>query len=57
MSEIERQEFLTALEAFQEKVTKSKKASRDFLSDLGVFTKDGKLQEAYKNLCIPQNQG
>jgi len=56
MSEKERQEFAQILEEYKQKLSKDKRASRQFLVDAGIFTEKGNLREPYKHLCIPQDQ-
>lgn len=56
MSDIEREEFAKAAEAYKTKVTKSKKEARKFLVELGVFTEKGEVLPPYQNLCIPPDQ-
>jgi hypothetical protein len=56
MSEKERQEFARILEEYKMKLSKDKKASRQFLVDTGIFTKKGNLRQPYKHLCIPPDQ-
>ena len=56
MSEKERQEFVQILEEYKQKLSKDKKASRQFLVDAGIFTEKGNLRQPYKHLCIPQDR-
>lgn len=56
MSEKERKEFSTAIKKYTEKLSKSKKASKDFLVRTGIITEKGNLREPYKHLCIQQDQ-
>ena len=55
MTEHEREKLKKALKAYKKEVTSSKKASQQFLIELGVFTNKGNLRKGYKNLCIPQD--
>jgi len=52
----EREKLKKALKTYKKVVTSSKKASRQFLVQLGVFTKSGNIRKEYKNLCIPPDQ-
>ncbi len=56
MSDKERKEFIEALKAHTQKLSKDKKASRKFLVDTGIITDKGNLRKPYKHLCIPQDQ-
>ena len=56
MTTQERENLKKALKTYKKRVTSSKKASRNFLIELGVFTKNGKVRKEYKNLCIPPDQ-
>jgi hypothetical protein len=53
MTHEEIEDLKEKIEKYEKKVTKSKKASRSFLVELGIFTKSGKLTKNYENLCIP----
>jgi len=53
MTEKERQEFLAYVEKFKKKVEGNRELSLDFLSRVGICTKEGKLTEPYKHLYIP----
>jgi hypothetical protein len=52
MSNSEKKELLKELKQYKKEVTASKKASREFLVNLGVVDKDGNKTKEYKNLCI-----
>ncbi len=56
MTDQERQDFLKILESYKNKLSKNKNAAREFLVDVGVYTKKGNLRKNYKHLCIPQEQ-
>jgi hypothetical protein len=56
MSQKEREKFASAAKLYQKKVLRSKKASRKFLIELGVFTEAGNVRKQYKGICIPQGQ-
>ena len=53
MTEKERQEFLAYVEKFKKKVEGNRELSLDFLSRVGICTKEGILTEPYKHLNIP----
>ncbi len=48
MSEKERKAMLKAMKTFTKKLKADKKASRAFLSEIGILTKTGKLKREYK---------
>ena len=52
MTETEIKNLLKELKDYKKKVTSSKKASQEFLVDLGVVDKEGNKTKQYKNLCI-----
>lgn len=56
MSDKDRKEFIVILEQYKSRLSKDKEASRKFLVDVGIVTKNGNLREPYKHLCIPQDQ-
>ena len=56
MTDKERQEFLKLLETYKNKFSKSEKAAKKFLIEIGVYTEKGNLTKNYKHLCIPQEQ-
>ena len=56
MSEKELKEFSAAIKLYTEKLSKNKKASKEFLVKTGIITTKGNLREPYKHLCIPQEQ-
>lgn len=56
MSDREARELLKTLKDSKKKITKTQKSSREFLIELGIFTKKGNLKKNYKDLCIPQYQ-
>jgi len=56
MSDRERKEFIEALKAHTQKLSKDKKASKKFLVDAGIITDKGNLRKPYQHLCIPQDQ-
>lgn len=56
MSDKEARELLKTLKDSKKKITKTQKSSREFLVELGIFTKKGNLKKNYKDLCIPQYQ-
>ena len=57
MSEKDRQVFIDILQKERKKLAKSKIASKKFLVKAGIVTAKGNLKQAYRNLCIPQEQG
>jgi hypothetical protein len=56
MTDQERKLLLKNLGEHTKKMTSSKKASTQYLVDLGIFTKDGQLTENYKDICIQPSQ-
>lgn len=58
MSDKEKREFSAILQQYKEKLSGNKKASRQFLVDVGIITPKGNLRKPYKHLtlCIPQEQ-
>jgi hypothetical protein len=56
MSEKERREFSEAIKKYTQKLSKSKKESKDFLVRTGIITKKGNFREPYRHLCIQQGQ-
>lgn len=54
MTEEQRQLYLKALEKRKKKALKSKKASLEFLIEMGILTKKGNLKSPYKAVCIPE---
>lgn len=56
MSKQEKENFKKAVESYKNEVLTSKEASRQFLIELGIFTKTGNVRKPYKHLCIPQEQ-
>jgi len=53
MSEKKREEFLAYAKEFIKKVSADKKSARDFLIEVGIYTKEGKMAEPYQHLYIP----
>ena len=56
MSDKERKEFSEAIKKYSEKLSKSKKESKEFLVRTGIITVKGNFREPYKHLCIQQDQ-
>jgi len=56
MSDKERKEFSNAIKKYTEKLSKSKKESKDFLVRTGIITEKGNFPAHYKHLCIQQDQ-
>ena len=58
MSEKEKKEFRDLLRQVKEEFSHDKRASKQFLVDAGIITKEGKVTEQYEHLplCIPQEQ-
>jgi len=54
MTDKERQEFFAYVEEFKKKIEGNRELSLDFLSRVGICTKEGKLTEPYKHLYIPR---
>ena len=54
MCEKETRELLKTLKDSKKEITKTKKSSREFLVELGIFTEKGNLKKNYKDLCIPR---
>ena len=54
MTERERNELIAYMQEFGKKVAGNRELSLDFLSRVGICTKDGKLTEPYKHLYIPR---
>lgn len=55
-NEVDTGTFVTLLEKYKAKVSKSQKSSLTFLVELGIVTEKGNLKRNYKDLCIPQEQ-
>ena len=55
MTEKEREELLAYVEKFLKEVEGNREKSLNFLHEVGICTKDGKLTEPYKHLYIPRN--
>jgi hypothetical protein len=53
MNDLEREKMHKAFLSYKKKVTRSKKAARKFLIELGVYTEKGNLRKPYKNLKMP----
>lgn len=49
-------DFLSVLQKYKSKVSKTEESSKTFLVELGVITDKGNLKTPYKNLCIPTEQ-
>lgn len=43
-------EYLKVINEFGEKISSSKEASAEFLKDIGVYDKTGKITERYKDV-------
>jgi hypothetical protein len=56
MSEKDRKIFIQVLKKEKAKLAKSKTASKKFLLNAGITTEKGNLKQAYRHLCIPQDQ-
>lgn len=56
MSDKERKEFSVAIKKYTEKLSKSKKESKEFLVRTGIITEKGNFREPYKHLCIQPDQ-
>lgn len=56
MSKKEIEQIDKQLKSYGKKVASSKKLSEEFLYDIGVTTKNGKVSKHYKNLCIQEDQ-
>jgi hypothetical protein len=55
MNEKDRKEFILILQQYKLKLSRNKKASRQFLVDTGIVTKKGNLRAPYKHLCMIKN--
>ena len=53
MDEKERNELLAYMENFIKEVEGNKEMARQFLIEVGIYSKEGKLTEPYKHLYIP----
>jgi hypothetical protein len=56
MTDIEVDRLIQRLEKYRERVSKSKKKSKEFLIGAGIITPEGNLTSPYKHLCIPPEQ-
>lgn len=56
MSDKERKEFSVEIKKYTEKLSKSKKESKEFLVRTGIITEKGNFREPYKHLCIQPDQ-
>jgi len=54
MTDEERKNLLAYMEEFIKKVEGNKKLARQFLIEVGIYTKEGRLAEPYQNLYIPK---
>ena len=54
MTDRDRKEFIEYIRDFSKKLDGNKELALDFLSRVGICTKDGKLKEPYLNLRIPR---
>jgi len=54
MTEEDRKEFLIHIEDFKKKVSGNKEMARQFLIEVGIYTKEGRLAAPYRNLYIPK---
>ena len=53
MTDKERQNLLSYMNEFKKKVEGNKELALDFLSRVGICTKEGNLTEPYKHLYFP----
>ena len=53
MDEKERNELLAFIAEFKKKVEGNKELARQFLVEVGIYTKEGQLAEPYQHLYIP----
>lgn len=56
MTDKKRQDFIKVLKSYKNEVTKSKKASKEFLVSLGIVTEKGSVTKKYKNICIQEKR-
>lgn len=49
-------DYLKRLEEFSKQITSSATKSEKFLKNSGIYSAKGKLQPAFKDLCIPAKQ-
>lgn len=56
MSDQEIKDLSRAMKKFAQKLSKNKKASKDFLVKTGIITSKGNLRQPYRNLCTPKDQ-
>lgn len=56
MTEKERDDLLRIIEKYKKSLHGNKKASKDFLVELGIYTEKGNLKKNYKHLCIQPDQ-
>lgn len=54
MSDKERKQFSEAIKRYTSKLSRNKKASKQFLIDTGIITEKGNLREPYRQLCTLQ---
>lgn len=54
MTDKEREQFLTLLESYKKRLSKSENKAKEFLVNVGVYTEKGNLRKNYKHLCIQQ---
>ena len=49
-------DLIEIIEKYKKAFLDDEKASKDFLVELGIYTKKGNLRKNYKNLCIQPDQ-
>jgi hypothetical protein len=57
MSDKEIKTVIQDIKAHGKKISKSKRASDEYLRKLGVISSTGKVKKAYEELCTPLGQG
>ena len=53
MTDKERKNLLAYMEEFKKKVEGDKELAQQFLIEVGIYTKNGKLAKPYKHLQLP----
>lgn len=51
MSDKEIKEFIRSFNEYTKEITSTKEKSREYLQDVGLYTKKGTLKKEYKSSC------
>lgn len=51
MSDKEIKEFIRSFNEYTKEITSTKEKSREYLQDVGLYTKKGTLEKEYKSSC------